>query len=86
MDFDTFDTDLWSEIQDAPGEIFDIDEAKEDEQTWNEFINGNVTVWQVAQGAPKIRSGCLKINKSTTDTLWLLSPFKLPKFDLILMT
>ena len=50
MDFDTFDTDLWSEIQDAPGEIFDIDEAKEDEQTWNEFINGNVTVWQVAQG------------------------------------
>ena len=49
MDFDTFDTDLWSEIQDAPGEIFDIDEAKEDEQTWNEFINSNVTVWQVAQ-------------------------------------
>ena len=49
MDFDTFDTDFWSEIQDAPGEIFDIDEAKEDEQTWNEFINGNVTVWQLAQ-------------------------------------
>ena len=83
MDFDTFDTDLWSEIQDSLGEIFDIDEAKEDEQTWNEFVNSNVTVWQVA---PKIRSGCLKINKSTTDTLWLLSPFKLPKFDLILMT
>ena len=50
MDFDTFDTDLWSEIQDAPGEIFDIDEAKEDEQTWNDFVNSNVTVWQVAQG------------------------------------
>ena len=50
MDFDTFDTDLWSEIQDSAAEIFDIDEAKEDEQTWNEFVNSNVTVWQVAQG------------------------------------
>lgn len=50
MDFDTFDTDFWSEIQDAPGEIFDIEEGMEDEQTWNEFVNSNVTVWQVAQG------------------------------------
>ena len=50
MDFDTFDTDLWSEIQDSAAEIFDIDEAKEDEQTWNDFVNSNVTVWQVAHG------------------------------------
>ena len=49
MDFDTFDTDFWNEIQDAPGEIFDIDEMMEDEQTWNEFVNGNVTVWPLAQ-------------------------------------
>ena len=53
MDFDTFDTDLWSEIQDSLGEIFDIDEAKEDEQTWNDFVNSNVTVWQVAPEAPR---------------------------------
>lgn len=39
-----FDTDFWYEIQDAPGEIFDIDETMEEEQTWNEFVNGNVTV------------------------------------------
>ena len=26
MDFDTFDTDLWSEIQDSDVEIFDIPE------------------------------------------------------------
>ena len=44
MDFDTFDTDLWSEIQDSLGEIFDIDEMMEEEQTWNEFVNSNVTV------------------------------------------
>ena len=44
MDFDTFDTDFWSEIQDATGEIFDIEEGMEDEQTWNEFVNSNVTV------------------------------------------
>ena len=50
MDFDTFDTDFWSEIQDAPGEIFDIEEGMEDEQTWNQFVNSNVTVWQVAHG------------------------------------
>jgi hypothetical protein len=44
MDFDTFDTDFWSEIQDAPGEIFDIEEEMENEQTWNQFVNSNVTV------------------------------------------
>jgi hypothetical protein len=42
-----FDTDFWSEIQDAPGEIFDIPELWDDadpEQTFNEFVNSNVTV------------------------------------------
>ena len=42
-----FDTDFWSEIQDAPGEIFDIPEMRdedENEQTWNEFVNSNVTL------------------------------------------
>jgi hypothetical protein len=41
-----FDTDFWSEIQDAPGEIFDIPELRdeEDEHTWNEFVNSNVTL------------------------------------------
>jgi hypothetical protein len=38
--------ELWSEIQDAPGEIFDIPEMQElneeypdDEETWNAFLN-----------------------------------------------
>jgi hypothetical protein len=44
MDFDTFDTDFWSEIQDCEGEVFDIEETLKDEQTWNEFVNSNVTV------------------------------------------
>ena len=38
------DTDFWSEIQDAPGEIFDIPEMCEendDELTWNAFLNSN---------------------------------------------
>ena len=42
-----FDTDLWSEIADAPGEIFDIPEMQDEdfnEQSWNEFVNGNVTL------------------------------------------
>ena len=42
-----FDTDLWSEIADAPGEIFDIPEMmdeEDDEQSWNEFVNSNVTL------------------------------------------
>ena len=46
MDFDTFDTDFWSEIQDAPGEIFDIPELRElDEENkfnLNEYLNGNI--------------------------------------------
>ena len=38
---------LWTEIADAPGEIWDIAEMQdddEDEQTWNQFVNGNVTL------------------------------------------
>lgn len=38
---------LWTEIADAPGEIFDIPEMRdedENELTWNEFVNGNVTL------------------------------------------
>lgn len=41
---DTF----WSEIADAPGEIWDIPEMQdeeEDENFWNQFVNGNVTLW-----------------------------------------
>mgnify|MGYP003349881757 FL=1 len=42
-----FDTDFWSEIADAPGEIFDIPEMRDeedDEQSWSEFVNSNVTL------------------------------------------
>jgi len=42
-----FDTDFWSEIQDCEGEIFDIPELWDDadpEQSFNEFVNSNVTV------------------------------------------
>ena len=38
---------LWVEIADAPGEIFDIPEMwdeEEDEETWNQFVNGNMTL------------------------------------------
>ena len=31
MDFDTIDTDMWSEIADAPGEIFDISDEDREE-------------------------------------------------------
>ena len=42
-----FDTDFWSEIQDAPGEIFDIPELwdeEEEEQSWEQFLQSNVTL------------------------------------------
>jgi len=40
---------LWIEIADAPGEIWDLDipelrDEEEDEESWNEFVNGNVTL------------------------------------------
>lgn len=44
MDFDTFDTSLWDEIRETPGEIFDLDipELRDDEQfNVNEYLNGN---------------------------------------------
>lgn len=32
MDFDTIDTDLWNEIADMPGEIWDIPELYDDKE------------------------------------------------------
>jgi hypothetical protein len=35
--------ELWSEIADAPGEIFDIPELREEEDfNLNEYLNGNI--------------------------------------------
>jgi hypothetical protein len=44
MDFDTIDTDFWSEIQDCEGEIFDLDipELRENpSQDFDSFLNSN---------------------------------------------
>ena len=42
MEDDLF-SDLFSEIQDSPGEIFDIPELREDEDfNLNEYLNGNI--------------------------------------------
>jgi hypothetical protein len=27
-----------------------MQDEEEDEQTWNQFVNGNVTLWSLAQG------------------------------------
>ncbi len=44
MEFDTIDTDLWDEIQDCPGEIFDIDiEIDEDlDQSFESKLNSKI--------------------------------------------
>ena len=42
MDFDTFDTDIWSEINDMPGEIFDIPEMMDEKKfDVEEYIKGD---------------------------------------------
>ncbi len=41
MDFDTFDTDIFAEINDAPGEIFDIPEMSDERFNVEVYINGN---------------------------------------------
>jgi len=42
MDFDTFDTDIFQEINDMEGEIFDIPEMQDSEKfDLNGYINGN---------------------------------------------
>jgi hypothetical protein len=40
---------LWSEIADCEGEIWDMDipelrDEDENEQSWNEFVNSNMTL------------------------------------------
>jgi len=42
MDFDTFDTDIFSEINDAPGEIFDIPEMQDEKFDVEKFIEGDI--------------------------------------------
>ena len=43
MDFDTFDTDIFAEINDMPGEIFDIPEMQDEKKFDLEgYINGNI--------------------------------------------
>ena len=40
--------ELWSEIQDAPGEIFDLPELRElDEEKFNlnDYLNSNIDYW-----------------------------------------
>ena len=41
--------DIWSEIQDMPGEIFDLTELEENDSKMNiqldEFTNNDYTVW-----------------------------------------
>jgi len=46
MDYDTFDTDIFSEINDMPGEIYDVIEYKEEYEDDKKldvegYINGN---------------------------------------------
>ena len=42
MDFDTIDTDIWFEIQDCPGEIFDIPEMSDSKDfDMNGYLNAN---------------------------------------------
>jgi len=55
--------ELWSEIADAPGEIFDVIEYKEewekdDKFDVQEYINGNTDYW------------CLSYPPSITQTQW----------------
>lgn len=45
MDFDTFDTDLLSEIQDSDAEIFDIEDSQDDNETFNQLLNSNLDFW-----------------------------------------
>jgi len=44
MDFDTFDTDLWSEIEDSTAEIFDIEDSQDDDQSFNQMLNSTYTL------------------------------------------
>ena len=45
MDFDIFDTDLWNEINDMPGEIFDIPEMQDDVVDFEKALNSAEDFW-----------------------------------------
>ena len=47
--------ELWSEIADAPGEIFDIDIDEEElEKTFESKLNSNIDFWWKLSPASKI--------------------------------
>jgi len=45
MDFDTFDTDLFAEINDSQAEIFDV--IEEEKFDVEEFIKGDIDFWHL---------------------------------------
>ena len=42
MEFDTIDTDLWDEIQDMPGEIFDNEIDEDLDQSFESKLNSKL--------------------------------------------
>ena len=47
MDYDTFDTDIFSEINDMPGEIYDVIEYKEEGEDDKKFRCGRIYQRQI---------------------------------------
>ncbi len=51
--------ELWQEIQDAPGEIFDIPELRDEEKfDVNEYLNANYDYWNDSHFVDIWRTGC----------------------------
>ena len=44
-DFDTIDTDLWHEIMETPGEIFDIPEMQDVMVDFQQALNSDEDFW-----------------------------------------
>ena len=64
MDFDTFDTDIFSEINDSQAEIYDVieynEDGKDDDNKFDVegYINGNTDYWEKCYSGQPPVDGC----------------------------
>ena len=75
--------ELWSEIQDAPGEIFDLPELRElDEEKFNlnDYLNSNIDYWWKL--SKLLKCPVIKVSAKKTDDINILKDFLLKNKDI----
>ena len=75
-DFDTIDTDLWHEIMETPGEIFDIPEMQDVMIDFQQALNSNEDFWWTPKLISPNLLNLLSLMLSASLTGWTIRLWK----------